>query len=318
VNLNQYYRQAILGVANVKAIKGFLEQRGWPVAKRFVAGVALDDALAASERLGQQGVHGILDLLGEMVNSEAEARAFTDAILTIFPKLEGKQPTGKHNGYVSIKLSQLGLDLPNPKPDAPKHEIVLRHAREIVQAARNVGCFVRIDMEDSPRVDATVQVFRSLREHFDNVGLVLQSSLYRSEGDLQALSDLKPNLRIVKGAYLEPAEVAFPVKHAVDMNYLRLVYQNLLAGNYTCVATHDERIIEDIKLFCECSKISREQFEFQLLYGVRRDLQQSLAREGYTVRAYIPYGKDWYAYFSRRIAERPANIAFVLRGMLGA
>jgi proline dehydrogenase len=313
VNLNQYYRKAVLGVANQAAIKGFLEQRGWPVAKRFVAGVALDDALAASERLGQQGVHGILDLLGEMVNSEAEARAFTDAILTIFPKL-----VGKPGGYVSIKLSQLGLDLPNTDPTAPKYQIVLRHAREILQAAREVGCFVRIDMEDSPRTDATVQVFRTLREAFDNVGLVLQSSLYRSEGDLQALSDLKPNLRIVKGAYLEPAEVAFPDKHAVDMNYLRLVYQNLLAGNYTCIATHDERIIEDIKLFCECSKISREQFEFQLLYGVRRDLQQSLAREGYSVRAYIPYGKDWYAYFSRRIAERPANIAFVLRGMLGA
>jgi proline dehydrogenase len=322
-NLNQYYRQAVLGVAGIPSIKHLVEQRGWMMAKRFVAGEHLADALAAAERLEQQGIHGILDLLGEMVIDHQQARGFTDEILQIFPHL-----TDKPGGYVSIKLSQLGLDLSQSiAVDAESNEasanhgpygFVLENARKILRAAQAVGCFVRIDMEDSPRIDATLAVFRQLRQEFSNVGLVIQSCLYRSEADVEQLNDLAPNLRIVKGAYLEPKEVAYASKHAVDMNYLRLVYKQLLAGHYTCVATHDERIIEHVKLFAEASKINRERFEFQLLYGVRRDLQQGLAKQGYTVRAYIPYGRDWYAYFSRRIAERPANVMFVLRGMMRA
>ena len=239
-----------------------------------------------------------------MVNSDAEAEAFTSQILEICAALESKS----WPKYVSIKLSQLGLDL--------RADLALENARRIIAAAKLAGAFVRVDMEDSPRIDKTIEIFRTLRGEFFNVGLVLQSMLYRTEKDLEDLADLKPNLRIVKGAYLEPAGVAYPDKNAVDMAYRRLVYRNLELGNHTAIATHDESIIKDIKLFTEKSGIPTDLFEFQMLYGIRRDLQKQLAQEGFTVRAYIPYGKDWYAYFSRRIAERPANVGFVLSGML--
>jgi proline dehydrogenase len=302
--LDQYYRQAVLGVSGVPAVKNLLETRGFPLAKRFVAGNELPDAIAAVETLAQDGVHGILDLLGEMISTKEQSDPFVQQILEIFPAIAGK-PFPK---YVSIKLSQLGLDVGT--------DLALENGRKILSAAKSVGAFVRIDMEDSPRVDATLEVFRTLRSEFDNVGLVLQAMLRRTEKDLASLADLKPNLRIVKGAYLENKEAAYPEKAVVDHQYRRLVYTNLEMGNHTAIATHDPTIIEDMKRFTSHSQIPRDQFEFQLLYGVRRDLQKSLAQEGYTVRAYIPYGKDWYAYFSRRIAERPSNALFVLRGML--
>ncbi len=304
LNVDRLYRSAVLGVAGNSLVKKLVCDRAQFAVKRFVAGETLEEALKAVDTLEQDGIHGILDLLGEMVGSEAEAATFTEQILHIFEAAQAR-PWPK---YISIKLSQLGLDI--------DQDMALENASRILDAAENVGAFVRIDMEDSPRIDATLEVFRRLRLESANVGLVLQSMLYRTEKDLERLSDLKPNVRIVKGAYLEPPEVAYPEKHAVDMNYRRLVYRNLELGNHTAIATHDESIINDVKLFVEKSKIPRDGFEFQLLYGVRRDLQKQLAHEGFTVRAYIPYGKDWYAYFSRRIAERPANVGFVLRGLL--
>lgn len=303
--LDQYYRQAVLGVAGVPAIKNLLETKGFALAKRFVAGNELEDAIVSVETLEQDGVHGILDLLGEMISTKEQSDPFVQKILEIFPAIAAKT----FPKYVSIKLSQLGLDVGTA--------LALENGRKILNAAKDVGAFVRIDMEDSPRVDATLEVFRTLRGEFDNVGLVLQAMLRRTERDVANLGDLKPNLRIVKGAYLENPEVAYPEKAVVDHQYRRLVYTNLEQGNYTAIATHDPKIIEDMKRFTTKSQIPRNQFEFQLLYGVRRDLQKSLAQEGYTVRAYIPYGKDWYAYFSRRIAERPSNALFVLRGMMG-
>jgi proline dehydrogenase len=304
LNVDRLYRSAVLGVAGNSLVKKLVHDRAQFAVKRFVAGETLEEAVKAVDTLEQDGIHGILDLLGEMVNSETEANAFTAQILEIFDAVRSKS----WPKYVSIKLSQLGLDI---DPD-----MALENATRILDAAEDVGAFVRIDMEDSPRIDATLEVFRRLRLESANVGLVLQSMLYRTEKDLEHLSDLKPNLRIVKGAYLEPPEVAYPEKHAVDMAYRRLVYRNLELGNHTAIATHDESIIRDVKLFVEKSRIPRDGFEFQMLYGVRRDLQKQLVQEGFTVRAYIPYGKDWYAYFSRRIAERPANVGFVLRGML--
>ena len=305
LNIDRLYRSAVLGVAGQAFVKNAVRERARAAVGRFVAGEDLQSAIAAVDALERDGVHGILDLLGEMVNSSDEAKRFTAQILEIFPSIKDK-PWPK---YASIKLSQLGLDI-HP-------ELALEHARTIAQAARGVGAFVRVDMEDSPRVDATLEVFRTLRGEFDNVGLVIQSMLRRSENDLEGLLDLKPNLRIVKGAYLEPESEAFQDKHAIDMQYRRLVYANLFAGNVTAVATHDGRIIEDVKLLVEKSGIPRDRLEFQMLYGVRRDLQRQLAEEGFTVRAYIPYGQDWYAYFSRRIAERPENALFVVRGMIG-
>lgn len=304
LNIDRLYRSAVLGVAGQGFVRNIVHERGKAAVGRFVAGEALPDAIQAVDTLERDGIHGILDLLGEMVNSNEEAANFTAQILEIFPAITGKP----WPGYASIKLSQLGLDI-HP-------ELALENARKIMQAAQTVNAFVRIDMEDSPRVDATLEVFRTLRQEFDHVGLVLQSMLKRTEADLEGLLDLKPNLRIVKGAYLEPDTVAFADKHTVDMQYRRLVYANLFAGNHTAIATHDPRIIEDIKIVAEKSGIPRDRLEFQMLYGVRRDLQKQLAQEGFTVRAYIPYGKDWYAYFSRRIAERPENALFVVRGML--
>jgi proline dehydrogenase len=303
INFDRLYRSAVLGVAGNSTVKNLVQDRAKAAVSRFVAGESLPEAVIAVETLERERVHGILDLLGEMVNSDAEANGFTSEILSIFDALEAK-PYPK---YASIKLSQLGLDI-NP-------DLAVMNAKKILSLAKKVGAFVRIDMEDSPRVERTLEIFRGLRGEFDNVGLVLQAMLRRTEKDLENLADLKPNLRIVKGAYLEPEELAYPDKAVVDHQYRRLVYRNLELGNYTAVATHDESIIKDVKLFVEKSNVPRDQFEFQMLYGIRRDLQKSLAAEGYTVRAYIPYGKDWYAYFSRRIAERPANVGFVLRGL---
>ena len=304
MNVDQIYRSAVLGIAGNQQIKHLVETRGWTLASRFVAGQTLHSAIAATQQLERDGVHGILDLLGEMVSSKEQSDACVREILEIFPAIASFE----FPKYVSIKLSQLGLDI---SPD-----LALENGRAILTAAKNVDCFVRIDMEDSPRVDKTLEVFRALRTEFGNVGLVLQAMLRRTEADLEGLSDLKPNLRIVKGAYLEPASAAFTDKATVDLQYRRLVYQSLERGQHTAIASHDSAIISDIKLFAERNSIPRDQFEFQLLYGIRRELQKQLASEGYTVRAYIPYGKDWYAYFSRRIAERPSNALFVLRGMV--
>ena len=304
MNVDQLYRSAVLGIAGNGQIKQLVQTRGWNLASRFVAGQTLESAIAATQQLERDGVHGILDLLGEMDSSQAQSDACVREILEIFPAIA----SFTFPKYVSIKLSQLGLDIST--------DLTLENGRAILTAARNVNCFVRIDMEDSPRVDKTLEVFRALRTEFENVGLVLQSMLRRTEADLESLSDLKPNLRIVKGAYLEPVSAAYTDKATVDLQYRRLVYQSLERGQHTAIASHDSAIINDVKLFAERQQIPRDQFEFQLLYGIRRDLQKQLASEGYTVRAYIPYGKDWYAYFSRRIAERPSNALFVLRGMV--
>lgn len=308
LNIDRLYRSAVLGIANNSLVKNVIQDRARGAVSRFVAGETLPEAIQAVERLEQDGIHGILDLLGEMVSSDAEANMFTAQILEIIEAFQAWQNKPEHfPGYASIKLSQLGLDRPG--------NLGINNAREILEAAKRANAFVRIDMEDSPRVAKTLEVFRELCGEFDNVGLVIQAMLRRSEADLESLADLKPNLRIVKGAYLEPESEAFPDKHTVDMQFRRLLYRNLELGNYTCIATHDESIIKDCQIYIEKNKIAKDRYEFQMLYGIRRDLQKRLASEGFTVRAYIPYGKDWYAYFSRRIAERPANVGFVLRGM---
>lgn len=308
--IDRIYRSTVLGVAGNKAVEQLVRTRGWSVAKRFVAGDELEDALRAVDELERDGVHGIFDLLGEMVTSPAEAQTFTEKILAILDALEGK-PYPK---YLSVKLSQIGQDLSTDRGE----NLGLVNARRILARAGQIGAFVRLDMEDHPRVDQTLAQFRALAAEFGvgTVGTVLQAYLHRTEQDRAALDDLHPNLRIVKGAYLEPESVAMPDKADVDAAYRRLVYAHLGAGNYTCVATHDEAIISDVRHFVLAHGIAKSQFEFQMLYGVRRDLQKQLAQEGHTVRAYIPYGRDWYAYFSRRVAERPANVMFVLRGML--
>jgi len=261
--------------------------------------------LQAVEVLERDKVHAILDLLGEMVTSEAEARKFQSELVRLVQAF-GALPYPR---YVAVKLTQLGLDL--------SEDLAYPLMHEILSEAQKVDCFVRIDMEDSPRVDATLRVYRRLHQAgFENVGVVLQSYLKRTEQDLQSLIPLKTPVRIVKGAYKEPPEVAFQDKRIIDGQFLLLCKKALENGLYTAIASHDPQIIQEMKRWTAQMGIGPDRFEFQLLYGVRRDEQKKLAAEGYTVRAYVPYGTDWYPYFSRRIAERPENLLFVARSLI--
>ncbi|MBX8466896.1 proline dehydrogenase family protein [Deinococcus sp. RIT780] len=307
--IDQLYRKAVLTVAGKKTIENIVRARGWGVAQRFVAGESIQTALNAVKELEKDGVLANLDLLGEFIDSPEKCTAFADNVLNLMDAAhaQGIRP------YVSVKLSSVGQG-----KTVEGGDLGLTNARRIVGRAKQYGGFVCLDMEDHPRVDITLAQLRTLIGEFgrEHVGSVLQSYLYRSEADRAALDDLHPNLRIVKGAYLEPETVAMPVKADVDASYRKLVYAHMKAGNYVNVATHDESIIRDVQHFVLANGISKDTFEFQMLYGIRRDLQKNLAAAGYRVRAYIPYGRDWYPYFSRRIAERPANVMFVLRGMV--
>ncbi|MCD0165333.1 proline dehydrogenase family protein [Deinococcus sp. 12RED42] len=307
--IDQLYRKAVLTVAGQKTIENIVRARGWGVAQRFVAGESIQTALNAVKELEKDGVLANLDLLGEFIDSPEKCTAFADNVLNLMDAAhaQGIRP------YVSVKLSSVGQG-----KTVEGGDLGLTNARRIVGRAKQYGGFVCLDMEDHPRVDITLAQLRTLIGEFgrEHVGSVLQSYLYRSEADRAALDDLHPNLRIVKGAYLEPETVAMPVKADVDASYRKLVYAHMKAGNYVNVATHDESIIRDVQHFVLANGISKDTFEFQMLYGIRRDLQKNLAAAGYRVRAYIPYGRDWYPYFSRRIAERPANVMFVLRGMV--
>ncbi|MGC8904687.1 proline dehydrogenase [Thermus sp.] len=305
MNLDLAYRSFVLEVAGNPQVERLIRTRAKGLVRRYVAGETLEEALKAAEALEREGVHAILDLLGEMVRTEEEARAFQRGLLELVWAL-GEKPWPK---YVSLKLTQLGLDL--------SEDLALSLLREILKEAEARGVFVRLDMEDSPRVEATLRVYKALREEgFSGVGIVLQSYLYRTEKDLLDLLPYRPNLRLVKGAYREPKEVAFQDKRLIDAEYLHLGKLALKEGLYVAFATHDPRLIAEVKRYTEAMGIPREGFEFQLLYGVRSEEQRRLAREGYTVRAYVPYGRDWYPYLTRRIAERPENLFLVLRSLV--
>ncbi|WP_293910317.1 proline dehydrogenase family protein [Deinococcus sp.] len=307
--IDQIYRKAVLTISGQKAVEAAMRARGWSLAQRFVAGEAAADVIRAAQELEADGVGAILDLLGEFVDSPESANVFAAQILGLIDEATKAGVTP----YLSVKLSSVGQGLTVDGSD-----LGLSNARRILDRMRECGGFMVLDMEDHARVDITLEQFRVLLAEYGAgaVGTVLQSYLYRTEADLKALSELRPNLRIVKGAYLESASVAMPDKADVDASYRRLIYASLRAGNHTNIATHDEHMIEDVKTFVAAHGIPRSQYEFQMLYGVRRDLQRALAQGGQPVRAYIPYGRDWYAYFSRRIAERPSNALFVLRGLL--
>jgi len=306
MSLDLVYRQAVLSVAGNPRVEALIKGRARSLVRRYVAGESLEEALQAAERLEAEGVHAILDLLGEMVRSEEEARSFQAGILELVRKIS-ERPWPK---YVSLKLTQLGLDL--------SETLALELMRGILREAEPRGVFVRMDMEDSPRVDATLRLYKALREEgFHGVGLVLQSYLYRTEKDLLDLLPYKPNLRLVKGAYREPKEVAYGDKRLIDAEFLHLGKLALKEGLYVAFATHDPRLIAEVKRYTQAMGVPKDRFEFQLLFGVRPEEQRRLAQEGYTVRAYVPYGTHWYPYLSRRIAERPENLFLVLRSLLG-
>jgi len=277
------------------------------VAGRFVAGETAEDAMSTTQTLNQQGRLVTLDYLGESVSDSAEAIASKDEILSLFKKIHD---TGVQ-ANVSIKLTQLGLKI--------NKELALDNLRQILTEARKYNNKVRIDMEESQTVDATLDIYRTLRdqEGFNNVGVVIQSYLYRSEKDVCQLVNEGAWVRLCKGAYAEPPEVAFPNKADTDANYIKLLQMMLTEearknGMYIGLATHDENMIQAAIQYVREHNIPPEAFEFQMLYGIRRELQEKLVQEGYQVRIYVPYGTAWYPYFVRRLAERPANLWFFI------
>lgn len=278
------------------------------VSRRFVAGETLDEAIQVVKKLNAQGLAVTFDQLGESVTQESEARAAKDGYLRALDAIAAHQVSSQ----VSVKLTQIGLDI---SPD-----LCLDNLRQILRRAKENNTFVTIDMEDSQHTQVTLNVFKTLREEFDNVGIVIQSYLYRSEQDMKTLCTIGANVRLCKGAYKEPAAVAFPAKKGVDASYLKLA-QIFFDSNgsptsaYLDLATHDEKIIDWAKEYSTTHNVDRKRFEFQMLYGIRSDLQRQLVAEGYTMRVYVPYGTHWYPYFMRRLAERPANVIFLVSNL---
>jgi len=272
-------------------------------ASRFVAGETLDGAVRAVRQTNLQNISATLDLLGEDTLTQEDAQSACRGIVGILDKIQSENL----DCNVSVKLTQLGLGIDSESTDQNLLRIV-RHARE-------KSNFIRVDMEDSRYTQGTLDTVTRTHEQLDNVGTVIQSYLYRSKQDVIELMKKRIRIRLVKGAYLEPESIAFQKKKDVDSNFIELM-QMLLAGE-TCnaIATHDETIIDATKEFAHLHHISKDRFEFQMLFGIRRDLQVRLAQEGYKVRIYIPYGTRWYPYFMRRLAERPANVLFILRNL---
>jgi proline dehydrogenase len=299
-------RTAILAAADSPRLRRVVQRYGFRLgASRFVAGESLDAAVPVLRRLNESGLLTNTTLLGEGVGGEAATRAVVASYRELLDRIEAESLRTN----VALKLTHLGL--------AIDEELAHRNLAELVEHAAARGNFVRIDMEESAHVEATIRIYRRLRESGrDNVGAVLQSYLYRSEDHLAALLPLAPNLRLVKGAYLEPAEVAYPEKKDVDAAYVRLLEASLAGGGFTAIATHDETLIEHAIAFTRERGIPNERFQFQLLYGVRPRLQLDLVRRGYAVLVAAPYGPDWYRYLMRRLAERPANVLFLLRNLI--
>lgn len=276
------------------------------MAWRFVAGEDLETALRAVRDLNARGIRAALDPLGENVATEAEAVAAADEAIAILRRIE----EAGVDAYLSIKLTQFGLDLGD--------DLCRAQLRRVLDCARDLGHFVRIDMEGSAYTQRTLDLFEEVRREYgpETVGTVIQAYLYRSQADIERLIPTGTRLRLVKGAYNEPPEIAYPAKADVDRAY-RIEMEMLLArGCYPALATQDERLIGRAQGFAAAEGIDESRFEFQMLYGVRRDLQERLAATGYNVRCYVPYGTQWYPYFMRRLAERPANVLFILGNLL--
>jgi proline dehydrogenase len=276
------------------------------VARRFIAGETLEDAVAAVKELNARGITVSFDHLNEAVRTPDETRAEVAEYLRLLARIDQE----KARGNVSLKLTQCGLLF--------DRELALANAREVVAEAKRRGSFVRVDMEQSEVTQATLDTVRALHREFGgkHVGAVLQSSLYRTEADAKALCAEGIRIRLCKGAYLEGPDVAYQDKREVDECFLRTMRVLLDSGLYHGIATHDERMIQETLAYAKQKKLKPGAFEFQMLYGIRRDLQELLVSEGYPMRVYVPYGKHWYPYFMRRLAERPANVWFVLKNFM--
>ena len=274
------------------------------LSSRFVAGETLDQALAVARKLNAEGITVTLDHLGESVSTLEEAAEARDVYLRTLNAIHANGIQGN----VSLKLTQFGLDL--------SYDQCLANVDQLVRRAAELGSFVRVDMESSRYTDRTLDLVHTLHARYGAVGVVMQSYLHRSERDVEKLCAAKIRVRLCKGAYLEPDTVAFARKADVDRNYLELTRYLLQKGVYPAIATHDDAVIRRTCRFVMERKIPRDGFEFQMLYGIRRDLQRRLVAEGYRMRLYVPFGKAWYPYYMRRLAERPANVFFMLRNLL--
>jgi proline dehydrogenase len=295
-------RRVILAAADSPRIQRFVRRYGMRLgAARFVPGETLDDAVLALRALNEKGLFANTTILGEAITDAAEARAVADEYERVLERIAHEEL--KTN--VALKLTHLGLDVDEDEANA--------NVRRVVEKARTLSNFIRIDMEDSRTVDATLRSYRRLRaDGLDNVGCVLQAYLHRSPRDLEDLLPLEPNVRLVKGAYLEPEDVAYPKKSDVDAAYIRLLERAVAGGAYVAVATHDDAIIE----YAIALDLPRDRFEFQMLYGIRPQRQLDLVRRGYKVLVATPFGPEWYPYLMRRLGERPANLLFFARSLI--
>jgi proline dehydrogenase len=301
-------RQTLLYLSSQPQVAAFVRRN--PVAKRFadrfVAGESLEQALGAVAQLNAKGITASLDLLGESVHSEDEARTAGREYLHLLDRIHER----RLDANVSVKLTAMGLDI--------SEELCVTIVHEVLARARDYRTFVRLDMESSAYTERTLRLFyeRFYPAYPEHVGIVLQSYLYRTEADVTRAIAARARVRLCKGAYKEPATVAFPVKRDVDASYDRCMRQLMREGHYPGIATHDEQRIDEAKRLARADGIEPTRFEFQMLYGVRRDLQTGLVRDGYRVRVYVPFGTQWYPYLMRRLAERPANVLFITGSIL--
>ncbi|MCH8978671.1 MAG: proline dehydrogenase family protein [Armatimonadetes bacterium] len=301
------FRTFVLKIAGLKPFenlvtKSFLFK---PLVRRFVAGDNLEAALKVGEEYAEQGFLVSMDLLGENVRSREAADRGAATYIEMVKRIAESPNRERMN--ISVKLTALGLDLGDGLAE--------ENYRKVLVASQPHDIFVRADMEASEYTAQTVKIIDNLYGEFKNCGTVLQSYLLRPTGDVKHMIEMGATVRIVKGAYLEPDTVAFQQKPKVDEMYIKAAKTLLKDGNYPAIATHDLRIVQELKGFIESERIPYERFEWQMIYGVRRDLQRQLLGEGFNVRIYIPYGPDWYPYFSRRLAERPANLFFILKSL---
>jgi proline dehydrogenase len=300
-------RSALIWLSGHEGLKDFATRFQFfkKLTTRFVAGETIDEVVPYIREINAENCTASFDHLNESVNNADEANKEVEEYLQILKRID---ETGIRSN-VSIKLTQFGLEL--------DRELAYKNARRVVLDAKQRGNFVRVDMEGSNVTQVTIDIFKRLRSEFDlnDVGIVLQSYLRRTYDDAQELVKLPARIRICKGAYSEPPEVAFPDKKDTDDNYVKVMQLLLSSGVYHGIATHDPKMIDATVDFATREGIGKEKFEFQMLYGIRRDLQRQLARDGYNMRVYVPYGKHWYPYFMRRLAERPANIWFVMKNM---
>jgi len=307
------FRNALLYLSNQPRVFRFVRKNSLAkhFARRFAPGETLNEAVAVVRDLNRKGLTATLDLLGESVTNELQARQTRDAYLEILDRIQELQL----DANVSLKLTAMGLDI--------SQELCVAQMHDVLDRARQYGNFVRVDMESSAYTERTLALFegRLYPSYKEHVGIVLQSYLYRTYADVERANQIGCRVRLCKGAYKEPASVAYPEKRDVDANYVKCAQLLLRGGNYPGIATHDPRMIAAVKQYAREQGIAPDRFEFQMLYGVRRDLQEQLVREGYRMRVYIPFGTDWYPYLMRRLAERPANVAFItgniVREMIG-